>query len=494
MSFLEISFFIFVAVLFLLYYVLPKKCQWILLLAGSLVFYALTSWTALPVLALETLVIFFLTKSMEGKGEKSKKMLVAISVLAGIVLLLLLKYAPASGFFQSSGDGFLGKGLLFPLGISYYTLMIMGYAIDVYREQIPAEKNFARLMLFAFYFPSITQGPLNRYGHLSVQFKEEHGFDSKKIFKGLLRFGWGAFKKMVIANRAAVFISAVYVSTKSTGIIILLAFLLTMFQLYADFSGCVDMALGVSTLFGIELPENFRQPYFSRSLEEFWRRWHITLGAWLKEYLYYPMTMSSVAKKFIKAGDKASRKKRALLVSNVSLFILWIVMGIWHGAGLKFWIIGLYFAVLFLITVSLGPAAKTFAQKHPKTVESPVYKLWQQLRTFLFIWFATVLISVTDLKQFASLMGTVFNRFKAASLFSATMGKFDFSWLQWILLLIGLVTMLIVSIIEYRTKEKICDLVMRQNFTVRILIYWFVLILILLSLNISNTEFIYAQF
>ena len=230
---------------------------------------------------------------------------------------------------MDTGGSWVLKDLLLPLGISYYTLMIISYTVDVYRGRIAAERSFAKLLLFAFYFPSITQGPLNRYGDLTPQFYEPHAYEAKSIFEGLMRFGWGCFKKLVIANRTAALIAGIYGSSKATGVLILLAMLLSMLQLYSDFSGFADMAIGISQMFGITLPENFRQPYFSRSIAEYWRRWHITLGAWLKDYIYYPLSVSRMAKSFIKKGaDRNARKRRTRLISCIALMILWIIMGI----------------------------------------------------------------------------------------------------------------------------------------------------------------------
>ena len=495
MSFLSLIFFVFLAVTVVVYYLVPKETQWIVLLAASLAFYVYATRIGLLALLLETLVIYLLVRLMEQKKESARKLLVIICILAAVVMLLLLKYLPESMGGTAQFTGWFFRDLLMPLGISYYTLMIISYAVDVYREQIPAETNYAKLVLFAFYFPSITQGPINRYKELTTQFYEAHTFDAEALYTGLFRFAWGCFKKMVIANRTAALIAAVYGSKKATGVIILLALLLTMLQLYTDFSGCADMAIGVSQILGIRLPDNFRQPYFSRSIEEYWRRWHITLGAWLKDYIYYPISVSAASKWFIKKGaDRKARKRRTKLVSVIALMILWIIMGIWHGSGVKFFVMGVYYGVIFIITMLLAPVAERFDKKHPKLVASPLYKFWQQMRTVLLLWLAPVIFSVQDLGQLKSLVGKVFTSFRFGTLFDGTLLKFDLSGLQLILLAIGFLSLLAVSIIEYNKKETFSDLMQKQKWFVRILVWWYVIILILLSLSIANTEFIYAQF
>ena len=494
MNLLSLLFFVFLAAVFAVYYLVPKKGQWVVLLCASLLFYVYATRLGLVVLAAETLLIFFLVRKMETNPEQKKKILAAVCIICAVVILILLKYVPEISGRTMEGSRFL-KDLLLPLGISYYTLMIISYTVDVYRGQIPAERSYAKLLLFAFYFPSITQGPLNRYGELSPQFYEPHMYEAKPIFEGLMRFGWGCFKKLVIANRTAALITGIYGSNKATGVLILLAMLLSMLQLYSDFSGFADMAIGISQMFGITLPENFRQPYFSRSIAEYWRRWHITLGAWLKDYIYYPLSVSRVAKSFIKQGaDRNARKRRTRLVSCIALMILWIIMGVWHGSSWMFFLMGVYYGVIFIVTMLLEPVAAKFQEKHPKVAASPLYKFWQQVRTTLLLWLAPILFSVKNLAQLGELVSKVFRRFAFGSLFDGTILKFELDGLQLVLLLIGFFTLLIVSVIEYNTKKKICGLVLQRHFVIRLLIYWFVIIMILLSLNISNTEFIYAQF
>lgn len=489
MNFLSLVFFLFFAIVLLLYYVLPKKAQWILLLLGSLVFYAFASPAALPVLVLETLVTFLLSRKMEKSGKK--KGYAAFLIGMDILVLALLMYVPAlSGSFFSSMGGIVSK-LIAPLGISYYTLMMISYTVDVYREQIPAEKNFARLLLFAFYFPSITQGPMNRYGDLSKELSAEHAYDSKAVFAGLLRFGYGAFKKMVVANRVAVFISAVNSNEKAAGVFVLLDLLLFMLQLYSDFSGCADMAIGVSMMLGIRIPENFRHPYFSRSVKEYWRRWHLTLGAWLKDYIYYPLTMCPPAKRFIKNG-KGKKKNRIKAVSCIAFFILWMVMGIWHGPGLMFVFMGLQYAAAFIVTYLLEPVSKRFEKAHPKLEANFFWRFWQKIRTILLLW--PVFLNISSIAQLKSFTRRIFTEFHAEKLFNGGLMRFDLNGLQWILLLIGFAAMILISNIEERKGKHIHELVMEQKLPVRILIYWFGLIMILLSLSIQNTEFIYAQY
>ncbi|MCQ2512729.1 MAG: hypothetical protein MJ092_05000 [Lachnospiraceae bacterium] len=475
MNFLSLLFFTFFLVLFILYYVLPKKAQWILLLAGSIVFYFVLSIPAVLALGLETLIVYTAAKKV-----REQKGLVLVLSLILIILMIALKAVPVK--------------LISSLGMSYYTLMLIGYLVDVYNETVEPEKNYARLLLFAGFFPAISQGPINRYPALASQFRIGHEFESEKIKKGLIRFGWGAFKKMVIANRAVAFMAAVGANEKAAGSIVLLCLILMPLNLYADFSGCVDMALGIGQMLGIDLPENFRQPYFSRSIPEFWRRWHITLSAWMKDYIYYPVMMSKLVKKFIKAGGKEQKKSRTKFASCAALMVLWIFMGLWHGTGWKFLFMGIYCGIVFILTYLLEPVSKKFDESHEKLTRTPIWKFWQQFRTAFLAWFPTIMIGVASFSRFLNYLVRIFTDFRIKKIFDGGLLKFDLNEIQWILLILGFLAMLVGSVIEYNHRETITDLVAKQKLPVRIIIYWFVLIMIMLSLSIANTEFVYAQF
>ncbi len=475
MTFLSIAFAIFFIVVFLLYYLLPKKVGWIVLLIASLAFYLSIGPAALLALVVETLVAYLLAKHVPNK----KGLILAVSLIL-IVLMIGIKLVPF-------------KTISF-MGMSYYTLMLIGYTVDVNRETITSEKSFAKLLLFAGFLPTIIQGPINRYASLMPQLLDRAKFDAKNIFDGLVRFAYGAFKKMVVANRISVFMSSVAIHEKAAGSIVLLNLLLMVFELYADFSGYTDMAVGIGQMLGIKLPDNFRTPLFARSISEFWRRWHITLSTWMRDYIYYPIVVSNPAKKFLKEGGKEKKKIRTKFISCIAMVALWIFMGLWHGTGWKFLVLGLYCAAIFIITFLLEPVSKKFDAANPKLISSPLWKFWQQLRTFFLMWFAFIMIGVSDLPKFVNYVARIFTDFRVQKLFDGGLLKYDLGLSQWILLLVGMLTMLAVSIIEYNKKESIVKIISRQKLPIRILIYWFAIIMILFSLSVQNTEFIYAQF
>jgi len=463
MSFLSVPFFAFMVILFLVYYKSKKTPQHLILLAGSIIFYLWTGLFAVIVLLAETAVCYVISWNIRGK----KQLVLAVTViLLGIIIALRVTNMCTLGSFTV------------PLGVSYYSLMLLSYSIDVYREKAEVEKHFGNLLLFAGFFPAITQGPFNRYSDLMPKLLEHHDFDSQRFVNGLVRFFWGALKKMAIANRLAYFCNLVFEDKKAMGFMMLLALVLYFIELYADFSGCIDMALGISEMLGIELPENFKQPFFSKNVARFWRRWHITLGEWLKEYVYYPVSMSSPAKKFIKkAPDKTARKKRSTLVNSASLMILWIANGLWHGFSLTYLLMGIYFGLIVTAGVLFEPKAK-------KT-ENGIFRVFQSVRTFFLIWVGTLFFGAQNLNELGR---------RVSGIFKAGSWKSYLGPAQWVLTGLALAALAAVSVFEYRKGEKITDMIARQKLPVRILIYWIMVLLILFSMDTENVEPIYAQF
>ena len=243
-------------------------------------------------------------KALKEKTKAKQKRILTATVVVTIGVLAALKYC---NFFGSIVNGivsiFSATALVpvfkiaLPLGISYYTLMSVSYIVDVYRGTIKAEKNYFRLLLFVSYFPHIMEGPFDRYDKLDAQFREPHSLDYDVIKNGALLIMYGLFKKLVIADRAGLIVSGIFDSQSAGGTSIFVGMLVYTLQLYADFSGCIDIVSGTSQMFGINVAENFRQPFFSHSINEFWRRWHITLGLWLKEYVFYLVLQRYLARR-----------------------------------------------------------------------------------------------------------------------------------------------------------------------------------------------------
>ena len=273
---------------------------------------------------------------------------------------------------------------IIPIGISYYCLSLIGYLADVYWKKERAETNCFKLLLFTLYFPKILEGPISRYRNIGKQLVEGHKFDYTRVCFGLQRMLWGFFKKLVIADHLAMIVNTVYTDCQSyTGSILLVAAIFGAVQLYCDFSGCMDIALGVSECFGITLEENFKQPFASRSAAEFWRRWHITLGAWFKDYVFMPLAISPRLMKISSFLRKKLGKRAGKIFLNViPLAVVWLLTGLWHGTGANYLIWGVYWGLLIILSNVFEPEIRKLTAKLKIDTASPGFHFFQKSRTF----------------------------------------------------------------------------------------------------------------
>ena len=343
MSFTTLPFLVLVALSVAAYYLLPQRVQWMALLAASMVFYCVGGgktvlyvfYTAVIVYGSGLLLGRFNDlrraapkeekKAITARYKPYRRAVVLVACLANFGLLYVLKYWNfTADLFQPLADQ-LRPGtqiplseLVLPLGISFFMFQSVGYVIDVYRDKYAPEKNFAKLLLFVSFFPQMVQGPISRFNDLAPQLFARRSLDYTDLKYGIQLILWGYFKKMVIADRAAVLVNTVLDDPWSySGSILAVGVLFYCIQLYGDFSGGIDITRGVARLFGIDLAENFRRPLFSTSLTDFWRRWHITLGAWMRDYLFYPLSLS---KPFGKLGTFTRKHLFQLVRTNLLVF------------------------------------------------------------------------------------------------------------------------------------------------------------------------------
>ena len=359
MSLISMEFLTFVAVAVIGYYLIPKRYQWVWLLAFSYIYYASSGMKYLVFLLYTTVVTYGTARLIYGADQKFadqkekiktyKKSIMLLALLLDFGMLAVLKY---TNFTISNINTLFHTDIrmvkfLLPLGISFYTFQSVGYILDVYWKRYEPEKNIFKFALFVSFFPQILQGPIGRYSNLAHQFYEEHSFDFMRIERGVQRVLWGFFKKMVIADTAAVFVDAIFDQYQTYNGLAIFGVLAYSAQLYGDFSGGMDVVIGIASMFGIEMDENFKRPYFSISITDFWHRWHITLGTWMKDYLFYPLSLSKGMGKFGKFAKKTFGKTygRALPIC-VANIVVFLVVGIWHGAAWKFIVYGLYNGII----------------------------------------------------------------------------------------------------------------------------------------------------
>ena len=322
----SLEFLIFVAIVAILYQGLPKKIKWVVLLVASYLFYFFNSTYLTIALMITTISIYWIglkmkkiqeiakgdIKKIEDKEQKKKrkqqakkeqKRVIAFGIIFNLTILVVLKYSGFIGENVNSLFQILHIGVeipifkfILPIGISYYTLQAISYIVDVYRGKIQADTNLGRIALFLCFFPQVIQGPIGRYDRLASQIYEPHTITYQTLTKGTQLMVWGYFKKMVIADRIAIYANEVFNNyTQYSGFIILFGIIAYTIQIYTEFSGGIDIIRGVAEIFGINLDQNFERPFFSKSIDEFWRRWNITLGTWLKDYVFYQVSLSKLS-------------------------------------------------------------------------------------------------------------------------------------------------------------------------------------------------------
>tara|TARA_B100001093_G_scaffold519927_1_gene611443 strand:+ start:30277 stop:31722 length:1446 start_codon:yes stop_codon:yes gene_type:complete len=343
MLFNSIDFAIFLPICFVIYWFLLKnniKYQNLFIAVSSYIFYAWWDWRFLSLIFVSTIVDFYVAKKIHVSREKKRKKLLILSLFINIGLLCFFKYynffldnfVSAFSFF---GFSFNAKSLsiILPVGISFYTFQTISYSIDIYKKKIKPTDDFISFVAFVSFFPQLVAGPIERAANLLPQFHKKRIFSYEIASDGMRQILWGLFKKIVIADNCAVFVNEIFANySEYSSSTLFLGAVFFAFQIYGDFSGYSDMAIGIAKLFGFSLMQNFSFPYFSRDIAEFWRRWHISLSTWFRDYIYIPL-----------GGSRVSIVKK---IRNI--FIIFIVSGFWHGANWTFIIWGLLNAIYFL--------------------------------------------------------------------------------------------------------------------------------------------------
>lgn len=524
MTFIEISFFIFLFAVFIVFYLCPVKHRWLVLLGASIVFYAIAGVKYLPFIFMTSFTVFLagrkigrIYEEMEQKiaetepdrkqkkemkeqaKQRSKKVMLA-ALLFNLAILIIVKFTkfavnPINDLLVAMGreGNFSASFIIVPLGISYYTFSCLSYLLDVYWKREDYEKNYARFLLYAIYFPHILQGPIERYGKLGKRLKGEFLFDYDRICSGLQLMVWGIFKKLVIADRINLFTTEVYkANSNAAGIIYILAFFLDAVYIYADFSGCMDIARGASDIFGVELDLNFNHPFSSKSVTEFWRRWHMSLGSWFKDYVYYPISTS----KFVKNVAKSCKKKlpdavTRSIVTAIPVTITWVSTGLWHGTGVTYLAWGLYYAFMIFMSVSFGDMMHGLALKLKINTECWSYKVFQMVRTTCIFAGGRLLTRPGTLSaSWHALKSAVLN-FNPWVLSDGTLYEFGLNEKNFHLMLVTIVLFGVVSILQQRGSVR--AMIAKQNLAVRWAIY-FVAIFFILIFGIYGAGYDAASF
>ncbi len=479
MLFNSLNFAIFLPIVFVLYWFVTTRnlrFQNVLLLVASYFFYASWDWRFMFILIGSTLLDYFTgIKIHEAQTQAHKKFWLWLSVSLNLGVLGVFKYYDF--FAESFAAGLTSLGLnanistlnlILPIGISFYTFHGLSYVIDLYKDRIKPERNFINYSLFVSFFPLLVAGPIERATHLLPQIQKPRTFDYTRAVDGMRQILWGLFKKIVIADNCAVYVNQVFVTSDDhSGSTLLIAAVLFAFQIYGDFSGYSDIALGTARLFGIELLRNFSFPYFSRDIAEFWRRWHISLSNWFRDYLYIPL-----------GGSRAGKWKA---IRNT--IIIFVVSGFWHGANWTFIAWGAFHALLFMPLLLLQKN-----RQNTNTVAEnrllPSFKEWMQMTfTFLLVVVGWIFFRAKDVHHAFDYIANVFsNSLFTAPLYSYGLGKTT----------IFVVLMLIVEWFQ-RHKHHGLELSMVKNHLVKWSLYY-ILIFIIFEFGANSKSFIYFQF
>ena len=530
MLFTSYAFLGFAAGLLLLYYLLPRRCQQPLLLGASCLFYlaagpkyilyilftALTVWfTGVRMGRNTQKAAAYLKEHQEELGKEEKKAYregqkrvrrrwLAGCLVLNIGVLAVVKY---TNFFLANLNGLLTAAgrtgqlsffaLALPMGISFYTFQAVGYLVDVYRGTVEAEEGPFRFLLFVSFFPQLIQGPISRFGDLSQTLYAPHAFDGRQVSFGLQRMLWGYFKKLVVADRLLAAVMTIVGDVGAyQGAYAVVGMLFYTVQLYADFTGGIDVTIGLAQALGITVKENFERPYFSKSLKEYWRRWHISMCSWFRDYLFYPLSTSKAMQRFTKftrknLGDKVGRR----LPVYVSSFVVWFSTGLWHGASWNFIVWGLLNYAVLMASEELEPL---YAKFHARfSVEGRLwYRLLQVGRTFALVCVLNIFDCYATLGETVQAIGSVFTVHNWGVLWDGSLLKLGLAGLDYGILTGGCFLMLGVSLIQ--RSGSVRERIGRRPYWVRFILWYGLFLAVLLmgayGVGYDASQFIYNRF
>lgn len=484
MSITSLTFIAFCFITVLMYYIVPYKFRWIWILIANMIFYLCAGVREVVYILLASFISWMGCKIItkihaqessfikEHKSElskeerriiknkykvKRKRILIAMIVLI-LGQLVLLKY---NGFILRNVNAvfhtdYFGLNLVIPFGISFYTVFCIGYCVDVYRGQYDAEYNLLKHIAVITFFPCITQGPIERYDHLSEQIFAENKFDIHLIMSGIQLMLWGFFKKLVIADNLSIAANAVFYDDTGTyrGLYIFIAAVLYAIQLYADFSGYTDIVRGLSEMLGISLVENFDSPYLSRDIAEFWRRWHMSLGTWFKDYIFYPALRSNWCMKLGEwSGKRFSRVVSDNLTTTAGLMINWLLIGIWHGPHWKYVAYGLYYGLIMIFSKWMKPIYESIIKTLKINTKCFSYRLFQTLRTFLIVCFGYILFCAETVKDFVRLVKNMVLHINPWILVDGGIFKMGIDQKQAFVLMVSVIILFMVDVLHSRGIE-----------------------------------------
>ncbi len=531
MLFTSYNFVGFLILLVTLYYIIPKKFGWVLLLIGSYVFYFFAGLFYPLFLFFTTLTTYLIARKMDDIKDQQKyyisfhrdeltrderkeynkqmknkrKRWMILCLLINFGILAVLKYTNFAidninsilGTFHSSKE-LDALDIILPMGISFYTFQSMAYLIDVYWEKVSAQRNFFKFALFVSFFPQLIQGPISRYNDLSKTLFERHSFAWENIKNGLIRVMWGYFKKLIIADRIIAAVKSLIESPDYySGVFVLLLIVFYGIELYADFTGGIDITIGIAQMLGIKVTENFERPFFSKNIAEYWRRWHITMGTWFKDYVFYPLSISGWMKKitsFSKGHFGKGAAKRVPIY--IATMITWFATGIWHGANWNFIVWGLMNGMVILISQELNPLYERFSLRFPRLANSRGFDGFRVIRTFLLMGSLRLFDCYRDVKTSFVMFFTMFTQFNPFEVTKKELLDLGLSMTDYTIVFGGVLVMFTYSMLSRSgsVREKLNKKPFILRYAIYISLIYAVLLLGAYSIGYDANQFIYNQF
>lgn len=486
MLFNSLEFVIFFPLVTLIYFSIPQKYRWLFLLGASYVFYM--GWNASYALLLFMSTFITYTASLlidRVSKQKTKKMWLALSIVINISILFTFKYF--NFFFDTLYALFdmlhwsytpISYSLVLPVGISFFTFQALGYSIDVYRGDVPVQRHFGKYALFVSFFPQLVAGPIERSKNLLPQFDENHRFEYHNAVSGLRLMAWGFFKKIVIADTVCTHVNSVYNNLDAySGFAILIATILFAFQIFCDFSGYSDIARGCARIMGFRLMRNFDHPYFATSVKDFWRRWHISLSTWFKDYIYIPLG--------------GNRKGEARTCFN--LFITFLCSGLWHGANWTFVIWGGLHGAFQIIGRFTQPVRNKINHTLHIDKISHIHRGVQMLFTFALVCFGWIFFRANSLSDAWLAITKIFTLDipNVSELFGILKSIFG-TRAELYRLLLTLPVFIVASVIDYNCSIE--KKVKALPAILRFIVYVIIVVYVLLFARAEMQDFIYFQF
>lgn len=490
MLFTTAKFLIFFPLVSLVYFLLGTRYKRAWLLICSYYFYMCWNPKYIVLIVFSTVVTYLCGRLVEKYRENGRlcRLFVGLSFALNLSMLIFFKYFDFLFVNLQHLAGLAGVTLVppafdivLPVGISFFTFQAVGYTVDVYRNDIPAEKSLLRYALFVSFFPQLVAGPIERSGNLLRQIQEDHSFDFDRMCRGLQIAAIGFFEKLVISDRAAILANRVFSDyTSYSGSELMVGAIFFAIQIYCDFSGYSHIAIGTAKILGFDLMKNFDHPYLSMSVKEFWRRWHISLSTWFRDYLYIPL-----------GGSRCSKLKKYR-----NILITFLVSGLWHGAGWKFVVWGGLHGVYQILEDIFLPKIKRLADKTGMKVHTGGVRLARMLLTFCAVDFAWIFFRADSMRDAVGIIARIFCRFQVWNLLDGSVFQLGLKSTEWTVLILGLLIVYATYVIE--KKQPVGDFLAKQNICVRWIIYYGMIFGIIIfgiygsAFNVNN--FIYFQF